>query len=164
MPTTWHARLDWTSTATTAPSTLADLLDDLSDHAPSGSLDTDGRSGSIMIALEAVDLEGAIASALESIRTALDRHLSGGVVTGLELLDSESLDRELSRPIFPEVVGYAEVADLAGVSRQRARAFSKIDGFPSPVIETAQGPLMAKAAVQQWLDIRNTRPGRPARA
>lgn len=164
MPTTWHARLDWTSTAITTPDTLADLLDDLSDHAPSGSLDIDGRSGSIMIALEAVDLEAAIATALESIRAAIHRHFTGGVITGLELLDSESLDRELSRPIFPEVVGYAEIADLAGVSRQRARAFSKIEGFPSPVIETAQGPLLAKAAVQQWLETRNTRPGRPSRA
>lgn len=41
-------------------------------------------------------------------------------------------------------------------------AVAAIAGFPAPVITTAQGPLMTKAAVERWLENRNTRPGRPA--
>ncbi|GAA5203106.1 hypothetical protein GCM10025773_32100 [Microbacterium jejuense] len=56
-----------------------------------------------------------------------------------------------------EVVGYAEIADMAQVSRQAARAWADNPTFPPAVIETAQGPLRAKDAVQAWLENRNTR-------
>ncbi|MGO2521224.1 MAG: hypothetical protein ACTH8F_13970 [Microbacterium sp.] len=162
MSTTWHARLDWASTASTTPDTLASLLDELTDHSPAGSLGHDGLSGSVMLALEASSLDDALAQALAAGRDALQQHVPTGDVIGVEVRDGDALDRELEQPVFPDVVGYAEIAEISGVSRQRARAFTKIDGFPAPVIVTAQGPLMARAAVERWLETRNTRPGRPA--
>ena len=162
MPTTWHARLDWASTAPTTPDTLASLLDELTDHSPAGSLGHDGSSGSVMLALEAPSLDDALTQALAAGRTALQQHVPTGDVVGIEVRDGDALDRELEQPVFPDVVGYAEIAEIAGVSRQRARAFTKITGFPAPVIVSAQGPLMARAAVEGWLENRNTRPGRPA--
>lgn len=159
MSTTWHARLDWAGAPTT-PDDLSELLDQLSEHGPAGSINSDGLAGSVMIALEADSLDTAITTGLAHGRAAVGQTLPAAQITGIEMTDSDALDRELAQPIFPTVVGYAEIAELAGVSRQRARAFSKIAGFPAPVIETAQGPLMALAAVKQWLATRNTRPGR----
>lgn len=163
MSTTWHARLDWAGDHTT-PDDLAALLDQLSEHGPAGSINSDGLAGSVMIALEADSLDSAITAGLALGRAAAAQALSAVEITGIEVTDSDALDRGLAQPVFPAVVGYAEIAELAGVSRQRARAFSKIAGFPSPVIETAQGPLMARTAVEHWLATRNTRPGRRSAA
>lgn len=160
MHTTWHARLDWVSTTATTEDVMFDLMDELTSYAPSGSIDPDGLAGAITIAVEATSFDDALSSALGAGRAALQQFIPTASVIGVELVDSDALDRELDRPLFPEVVGFAEIADMAGVSRQRARAFRNSPGFPAPVIETAQGPLMAKAAVQHWVENRNTRPGR----
>lgn len=160
MHTTWHARLDWMSTTATTEDVMFDLMDDLTEYAPSGSIASDGLAGSLTIAVEAVSFDDALSSALGAVRAALQQSIPAASVVGVELVDSDVLDRELDRPLFPEVVGFAEIAELAGVSRQRARAFRQSPGFPVPVIETAQGPLMAKAAIENWLEHRNTRPGR----
>ncbi|MGP5057030.1 hypothetical protein ACTXJ3_18345 [Brachybacterium paraconglomeratum] len=162
MPTTWHARLDWASTATTTTDALEPLLDELADHSPAGSVSRDGLHGSVMLFLESAQLEDAIADAIAIVRAALQNSVPTADLVGVDVRDGDALDRELEQPVFPGVVGYAEIAEIAGVSRQRARAFTKIDGFPAPVIVTAQGPLMARAAVERWLENRNTRPGRPA--
>lgn len=160
MHTVWHARLDWVSTTATTEDIMFDLMDELTAHAPSGSIAPDGHAGAVTIAVDAESFDDALSSALGATRAALQKHLPTASVIGVELVDSDALDRELDRPLFPEVVGFAEIAELAGVSRQRARAFRQSPGFPEPVIETAQGPLMAKAAVSNWLAHRNTRPGR----
>lgn len=165
MHTTWHARLDWLSKTATTEDVLFDLMDELTDYAPSASIDRDAHAGSITVAVEAVSFDDALSSALGVVRAALQQYVPTASVIGVELVDSDALDRELDRPLFPEVVGFAEIAELAGVSRQRARAFRQSPGFPAPVIETAQGPLMAKAAIENWIENRNTRPGRrPATA
>ncbi|MGP5307020.1 hypothetical protein [Brachybacterium alimentarium] len=162
MPTIWHARLDWASTATTTPDALESLLHELTDHSPAGSLSRDGLTGSVILALESSSLDDALMQALAVGRAALEQSVPTADVVGVEVRDGDALDRELEQPVFPDVVGYAEIAEIAGVSRQRARAFTKVAGFPAPVIVTAQGPLMARAAVERWLETRNTRPGRPA--
>lgn len=160
MHTTWHARLDWLSKNATAPDTLLDLMDELTAYAPSGSIAPDEHAGTITIAVEAESFDDALSSALGATRAVLQQYIPSAAVVGIELVDSDALDRELDRPLFPEVVGFAEIAEMAGVTRQRARAFRQSAGFPAPVIETAQGPLMAKAAVESWIENRNTRPGR----
>lgn len=159
----WHARLDWISHSRVDEDAAFEVLDALTGLAPAGELSADGLSGCVSITVEADDLDGALSTSLESFRAALSRHCTAARISGVEVLCEEAFDRELARPLFPEVVGYAEIAELAGVSRQRARAFSKLVGFPRPVIETAQGPLMSKAAIVHWIEHRNTRPGRPRR-
>lgn len=71
------------------------------------------------------------------------------------------MKEEIETPTIPDLVGYAEIAEIAGVSRSRARQFADLDGFPAPVVETAAGPLRLKSAVQAWVATRNTKPGRP---
>lgn len=164
MHTTWHARLEWVSSDRTDPDVILALMDELTDHAPSASIAPDEHAGSITLAVDADSFDAALSSALESGRTALQTHVPTATVVGIEVIDSDALDRELDKPLFPEVVGFAEIAEMAGVSRQRARALRQSPGFPAPVIETAQGPLMAKAAIERWLETRNTRPGPRAAA
>lgn len=160
MSTTWHARLDWVNATPVDTDTAFELLDALTDHAPAGDLARDGKAGSVMIAVDADDFDDALNSALGAVREAIQTTLRTAQIIGIEVIDSDALDRENAQPIFPEVVGYAEIAEIAGVSRQRARAFKDAPGFPAPVIDTAQGPLMAKAAVEAWVKQRNTKPGR----
>lgn len=162
MPTTWHARIDWVNTTASTEDHLEALLDELADHSPAGSLSRDGLHGSVMLFLESSPMEDALARAIAIVRDALRQSMPTAEIAGVEVRDFDAVKRELERSFFPGVVGYAEIAEIAGVSRQRARAFTKIDGFPAPVIVTAQGPLMARAAVERWLETRNTRPGRPA--
>ncbi|WP_036921565.1 hypothetical protein [Propionicicella superfundia] len=159
--TTWHARVTFARTGVITPEILADALERLDRLSPAGSVDPDGGQGSVGVFVEATDPVAAAAAAAELVSEAVDGDVT---VTGLEVATEAAFLTALSRPRFPEVVGYAEIADMAGVSRQRARAFAGMPGFPPAVIETRQGPLMDRAAVAAWVARRNTSTGRPRRA
>lgn len=123
MTTTWHTRLAWATrtdhpasansssgavaeaaaAAAAAEETLADVLDDLAAHSPVGSIAPDGSSGTVMIALDAPSLDGALESALAVGRDALQKHFPGSEVVGLEILTSETLERELELSDVPHV-------------------------------------------------------------
>jgi hypothetical protein len=64
---------------------------------------------------------------------------------------------------IPEMVGYAAIATMAAVSRQRARELSGKPGFPPPAVTTASGPLRVKADVELWLSSWDRTPGRPSK-
>jgi hypothetical protein len=64
---------------------------------------------------------------------------------------------------IPELVGYAEIAAMAAVSRQRARELPGKPGFPPPAVTTASGPLRVKADVEQWLSSWDRTAGRPSK-
>lgn len=66
-----------------------------------------------------------------------------------------------SRP-SPPLAGYAEIA---GVSRQRARELGTLPGFPPAVVETQSGPLQMRSQVEAWVaKWERTKPGRPRKA
>lgn len=127
-----------------------------------------GRSADLTTAelglsVEAETLFDAAGSAADRVREAA-RPLVGDVeIIGLEVLKESDAEADALRPVFPDVVGYAEIAREASLSRQRVRELAESSSFPAPVIKTAQGPLFAKAAVLSWLENRNTRAGRPRR-
>lgn len=52
---------------------------------------------------------------------------------------------------FPKLAGIAEVAALAGVSRQRADQLTKNPKFPKPVDVLAMGPVWREADVAKFL-------------
>ena len=78
-----------------------------------------------------------------------------GPLAGVEVLDSPTYDQ---RTRIPAVVGYA---DIAGVSRQRARELATRPDFPPAGVDTSAGPLRGRRDVQAWLDYWNRKPGRP---
>ena len=52
---------------------------------------------------------------------------------------------------FPKLAGLAEIASLAGVSRQRAGQLAAHPDFPQPVQRLAMGPVWREADVQAFL-------------
>ncbi len=61
-------------------------------------------------------------------------------------------------------MGLKEIADLLGVSRQRARQLSMTEGFPEPVVRLAAGPIFESAEIEKWAKTRRTKGGRPRKA
>ena len=121
-----------------------------------GSLARDGRSSGYALTIDAPTLPEAITRAEQVVADTVP----GAIIVGLDAKTMAALEAEMSAPQWPDVVGYAEIAEMAGVSRQRAHQFTRMAGFPPAVITTAQGPLMRKTAVAAWLGRRDARPGR----
>lgn len=157
----WHANVAFTTTDPFTHDAAFDVLDILSSHGAAVSPRTDSTGGEISLSVTADTAPEAASAAVATITTTITPIAGHPTIDAIEVSTEAALDARLGEPVFPEVVGYAEIADMAGVSRQRARQFAKIDDFPAPVITTAQGPLMTKAAVERWIETRNTRPGRP---
>jgi predicted DNA-binding transcriptional regulator AlpA len=63
------------------------------------------------------------------------------------------------------VVGLQEVAEMLGVTHQRADQLAKAyDDFPEPVAVLAVGRIWSRDAIDRWISVHTTRPtGRPRR-
>lgn len=61
------------------------------------------------------------------------------------------------------VVGLAEIADLLGVTRQRANQIVRDHAdFPEPIADLASGRVWHRPAVEAWIAAHpDRRPGRP---
>ena len=82
-------------------------------------------------------------------------------VVRAEALTFEEQDRELESPNFPELVGVSEIADILGVTRQRASALAKTASFPVPVATLASGPVWTRPSLNRFIDEWPRREGRP---
>jgi hypothetical protein len=85
-------------------------------------------------------------------------------IVKLEAVEWEQLGAELERPPGPELVGITELAQLAGVSRQRASILARRQGFPDPLASLAAGPVWDLHAVRRFLEGWTRQVGRPAKA
>ena len=134
-----------------------DLMEALARYGASVAVDPGHTGGGLTLAVDAPDGETALDKAL----TLLEKNMPGASVTGLEAREWADAVARNREPLYPPVVGYAEIARMTGVTRQRAYAFPRIESFPKPVIETSQGPLYSEDAVRAWAQTRELRPGRP---
>lgn len=154
----WQARVSYTVEEPYTEEQAFDLIEDLVGYGAVGGVARDLLSGSVTLTVEApTSLDAASIASKLVIDAAANIFGSDLDIVGLDVMSEEAVELELARPVYPEVVGYAEIADMAKVSRQAARAWADNPTFPPPVIETAQGPLRVKDAVQSWLDSRTTR-------
>lgn len=154
---TWHVRVSFLVARPFGEDAPFDLTERLHEYAAVTSVNRDDKGGAVALFIEAPTTLDAASIASQLVTDAATTTVGTIDVTGLEVMSEEEFDTELARPVFPEVVGYAEIAEIAGVSRQRARQFADLQGFPRPVIETAQGPLRSRAAVENWIENRPTR-------
>jgi hypothetical protein len=88
---------------------------------------------------------------------------AGVKATGLEVLDTAEHHRRTEQPTVPPLVGFAEIAEMAGVSRQRAWQLADLTGFPPAVVETQSGPPRVRTQVEGWLSRWERKAGRPKR-
>lgn len=156
---TYYARVAWTGTTT--PDHADTLAEALTGHGPTLTVRRDESGGAASVYIEAETLRDAQTAAWALVTGPITGALGPVTVDDFRVMTDAVMQRELEQPPFPDVVSYAEIAELAGVSRQRARQFRNIDTFPAPVIETGQGPLFNRASVEAWAEQRNRRPGRP---
>lgn len=134
-----------------------DIMERLGGYGASMALSPGRDGGGLTLAVTAPDGDRALHDALRL----LSECVPDAVVTGFEVRDWDDAVRRNREPLYPPLVGYAEIARMTGVTRQRAHAFPRIESFPKPVIETAQGPLYSEHAVEEWAAGRDTTPGRP---
>ena len=154
----WQAHVDFIGQMN--EDTPFDIMETLGQYGAAVTVERDYTGGSVTLSVEAAT---PIEAAQEASRLVSDATTGPITITGLEVITEQEADRRLGEPVFPEVVSFSEIGQMAGVSRQRARQFSDNPSFPRPVITTGQGPLYGLHAVQRWLGTRNTRPGRPAK-
>lgn len=151
----WHVRLTLHAVDESA---MFDALEALESHSPVGTVDEANREGALALFIDNREtVDGALQEAARLVTAALP----GVVVVGCEVQTEARFLAGLEQPVYPPVVGYAEIAELAGLSRQRVRQLASSEGFPAPVIVTAQGPLFPQAAAAQWVARRRPRTGRP---
>lgn len=155
----WQVTVEFKSPVRIEDDALFDVIDEFADHGASAALDPDGMGGSVTVSVTAGCGPDALSDALGMLSGS--RTLPGVEVTGFEVTDWDEARRRNREPLFPRVVGYAEIARMTGVSRQRAAMFPKIASFPMPVIETSQGPLYSESAVAAWAATRRSATGRP---
>jgi len=70
---------------------------------------------------------------------------------------------DLARP--PDrYVGVSEIAQMLGVSRQRASELRTRPGFPAPIADLASGPVWTRGSLDRFISTWERRPGRPTKA
>lgn len=159
----WHASITFTCIHEFSDDAAFNLMDELLDYGVSVTTARDHLSGSVTLTVEA---DSALAAANDSIallQSFAPSTIGEVDIAGIDVLTDSALDVELARPTFPEVVGFAEIAEMGGFDRSRSRQLATSSTFPEPVIKTSQGPLYAKHAIAKYLENRNTKPGRPAK-
>ena len=155
----WQAVVDFTTATPVEDEQLSDILEALAGYGPSASMLPDRTGAGVALHVNAPCALDAATKAVSAL--AESDVFPGFSVTSVEATEWSLALKRLDEPVFPPVAGYAEIARMAGVSRQRAAHFPECKGFPKPVIRTSQGPLYDRHAVESWLESRNVKPGRP---
>lgn len=83
-------------------------------------------------------------------------------IVRLEVLTDDELKADLARPVIPELIGTAELAEILGVSRPRAsQVQATAPGFPAPVAMLRSGPVWTRPSINLFLETWARKGGRP---
>lgn len=163
--TKWTATITATtrSIATTSRlEHLALLLDPHGAAVAGGHADRLSRDLEVTLTVSGDDVVDAANCAIEILEpAAADAGLGTLKVRGIEIIDLEEHDRRLAEPAVPELAGIAEIAELLGVTRQRASTLQKTPGFPSPAAQLRSGPVWRRNDLDRFVATWARRPGRP---
>ncbi|MCU6481961.1 helix-turn-helix transcriptional regulator [Arthrobacter sp. A2-55] len=119
--------------------------------------------GSITLTVERATTFEALAE-MPAILEVLRPIVGTIAVTAIEVVAREEFEAALRRPAIPDLVGITEIAEMTGVSRQRANALVKQPGFPPAVVSLTAGQFRRRADVKRWLEQWDRRPGRRQRS
>ena len=162
MTNTWSARIDWSGAAYTDDELVA-----IAEHiAPlHGVVNTDSTHDRTIaqLTVDATTLRQAVDAALTRTRQAVEAVGGRFLPVRVDVLEEDIFRAELLEVKVPPLVGYAEIAEMADVSRQRARELPQLPGFPPAVAQTANGgPLRVRQHVADWIAGWDRRAGRRA--
>ncbi|KFI62069.1 hypothetical protein BCUN_1385 [Bifidobacterium cuniculi] len=141
--------LDFTSDASLSEDLAFDVMERLGEYGAVTAFDIGGTKGSVVLGLNAP----SVVEALVSARSAVEDAMPGMQLTVLsaQVFTQDEFDRMVHEPLYPPVVSNAEIARMAGVTRQRVGQLVRSKSFPKPVIMTEHAKLYAKSAVEAWL-------------
>lgn len=80
---------------------------------------------------------------------------------GLRVLTTAAHEEEIAHPAGSDLIGYTEIAQMLGVSKQRAGQLAELTDFPAPLASPAMGPIYTRGAVEVWASSWTRKPGRP---
>ncbi|OAV62857.1 hypothetical protein [Enteractinococcus helveticum] len=151
---TWYISIGFRTTRPFSDDLAFDMSERLEDFAAVMSMARDRKSGSAALTVDAKNWSAALDLAHTAVIEVLEIAEAEATITAVGAQNQDEFHDELNEPVYPKVVGFAEIARIAGVSRQRARQLAEKDSFPDPVIKTSQGPLYNIHVVQRWLESR----------
>jgi len=146
----------WTVTLEGRAATALDpesVLEQLAEHHPAVSYGDGLLSTTVTVdahsASQAIDLvQELVLSTLGRAKLALER---------VEAMTEERQERELEISNLPDLVGLAEIAELASTTRQRVFQMTANKSFPAAVLELRSGRLWNRAAIARYLEDRENR-------
>ncbi|MEH0058777.1 hypothetical protein [Auritidibacter ignavus] len=153
---TWHVELGFVSQKSLDDDVVFDIVERLEDYAAVISVSRDLKSGSLALTNESQSLSSALESVRKAFAECMEAIRLPYEITSVKVQSEAEFDAELNEPVYPPVVAFADIARMAGISRQRVRQISAKPDFPEVVIKTSQGPLYNRYAVKRWLKNRNT--------
>jgi hypothetical protein len=125
-----------------------DVLEQLADHhtvvSYSGGLLSTTSTVPARTPMAAFDfLYEALSEALKGVKLDIDR---------VEAMTEERQEKEVEISNLPDLVGIAEIAELANTSRQRVFQMTANKNFPAAVLELRSGRLWRKPAIESYLE------------
>ena len=146
----WYISVGFRTSCPFSEDLAFDMSEQLEDYAAVMSMARDRKSGSVALTIDAKEWSTALDLAHTAVIEVLEAAEVEAILTSVCAQNQDEFHAELNEPVYPQVVGFAEIARIAGVSRQLAEK----ESFPHPVIKTSQGPLYNVHAVHRWLEAR----------
>lgn len=158
----WCIDAEYSTSNSFTDDEVLDLVDHFSDYGVVAQTGTNVGQLGLSWEVEAASHADAYAM-FQDFTAKLSEHLNGAEVIEVSIMTEAQKEAELDKPFMPEVAGLTEVAELAGVTRQRANRIVKNKSFPEPITELASGKIWWKPAVQNWVKHWDKKTGRPAK-
>lgn len=142
---------------------LPDLAEQLEPESASVSFGTFGFGITMTCARGDTDrIDQVISSALDRMASAVKEvGLPDLPIVEASATEWSLFEKQLEEPTFPNVVGVSELAEMLGVSRQRASELARSPGFPAPFTMLAAGPVWIEPNVSDYIKTWVRKPGRP---
>ncbi len=161
----WTLHFESTTSGPIRDELIGAFADELADHGGAVSVGSNRFAATFSIEEELRDPADVIRRGTdvydEAVRNA---GLPDSTIVRAEALTWAEFDRDLAEPAYPELVGITEIAELLGVSRQRASALQTRAGFPQPLAVLASGPVWPKPWLTTFIEGWDRKPGRPRKA
>lgn len=158
----YYMDIDFTASEALTMDRVEDLCDAMKEYYPAVGVSRDQRAGSVALCIEAKNVPSAMAR-LDDLLEDIQSVIGKVQVTSAVAVDEATREAENEKPVFPELVTISEIAELAGITRQRAAQIVRKKTFPVVIAKTGSSLLYDKAAVLRWIEIWPRTNGRPPR-